>query len=70
MWITLLAWGDRNFDPPPCLPTLIKMGKTGAICPPPFKVRGWMVDENARFVGEQAIDRVSGRVADILKRAA
>jgi hypothetical protein len=69
MHIPLSEWAGRNFSPTPCATTLCKWAKSGAITPKPFKLRKWMVDENARFVGEQAIP-VSGRVADILKMAA
>lgn len=72
MHITLTAWAARNFNPAPCNATVLKWNKLKLIQPPLVKVRGWMVDENARFLGfdEQANQaNVNGRVADILRAA-
>lgn len=68
--ITLTAWADQHFEPPPKLPTLRAWAASGRISPPPIKVgRTWMVRQDACYV-EQAFqhqaDSLSDRARSIL----
>lgn len=50
MMITLEAWAESKFNPPPAIRTLRAWRKSGWISPAPVKVgRGWMVDEHAEY---------------------
>lgn len=52
--ITLQAWAERRFDPPPSIHTLRKWARDCWIFPIPEKVgREYRVDPEARYVGSQ-----------------
>ena len=60
MNLLLESWANREFEKPPTLRTLIKMGKRGEIMPKPIKVGGrWYANEHAVAVDPgQDIDPV------------
>lgn len=52
--ITLQAWAEQRFDPPPSIHTLRKWARDCWIFPIPEKVgREYRVDPEARYVGSQ-----------------
>lgn len=69
--ITLTAWAERQFDPPPKLPTLRAWAASGRITPSPVKVgRTWMVREDAEYSPtDMQAAGLSGRALAILRAA-
>jgi hypothetical protein len=49
--ITLKAWAEARFDPPPSAKTLQRWARDCRIFPLPVKVgRDWRVDADARYI--------------------
>lgn len=54
--ITLRAWGDQAFDPPPSTYQLRQLVKRGQIDPPPvFLGRGYYVQRDAAVIDGDAV---------------
>jgi len=63
--ITLKAWAEANFDPPPSNRTLWRWARDCCIYPEPEKVgRDWRVDPNARYVGRNTAPK---RLAEVIR---
>jgi len=53
--ITIKAWAEKHYDPPPSRRIVSGWRIAGCIHPPPEKVgRSWFVDENAQRVQQLA----------------
>lgn len=62
--ITLKAWADARFDPPPAPKTLQRWARDCWIFPIPQKVgRAYYVDPDARFVGPDCTNLYGSKAA-------
>jgi predicted site-specific integrase-resolvase len=67
--ITLKAWAQGIFSPPPDIATLRRWARDGLICPAPEKVgRTWYVEKDAVYrqpaSGEAANDAIPSGISD------
>ena len=75
--VTLEAWAEANFDPPPTIATLRAWARQQRIQPAPIKVgRTWYVAADAQYGAPEsdasngvAISGMSDRAAAILRAA-
>lgn len=66
-WITLSAWAEATFNPPPSLATLRAWAASGQITPAAQRIgRRWMVREDAEYTPAAPIthERASGNLSD------